>query len=83
MEHPIWLYFLSYISTLVSGQTPIMYAVTACKCLSYCAVSHISCIDIHSGISVQVSIALMLRFMPEISTSLFLEWFCHESQSTL
>ena len=40
----------------------------------------VSCIgvDMHSGMSVQASIALMLMYMPR--HYLFLQWLCHGSQ---
>ena len=66
---------------LANGQPFMVYAISTCKCSSFWVTSHISCVDMHSGISLQVSIALVLSFMLKISLSLFLQWISCNSQS--
>ena len=36
-------------------------------------------LTVHSGISVEASFVSVLKFMLEISSSLFLKWFCYDS----
>ena len=59
-------------SALVNGQLFMLYAISVCNCSLSCVTYYISCICMHS---VQVFIALILRFMPEISSFLFSECF--------
>ena len=40
-------------------------------------------IDVHSGRSSAVSIALLFRFMPHMSLSLFSMWLCHDGQAVV
>ena len=72
--------YISYFtSTLVSNQLFIMYVVSTYRCLSFWGASHILYVDMHSGISANVSMALMLSFMTGASCSLFSQWFYHDS----
>ena len=64
MSHPIQ-------SALVNGQPFIMSAAFTSKCSSFCVASHISRVNINSGMFLQVSTALLLRFILEFSSSLF------------
>ena len=72
-----------FTSALVIGQPFIIYVVRACKCSSSCVMSHISCVAMHSGVSVHISIASLLRFMPKICLYLVLPWFCSDNQPAM
>ena len=52
---------------LVNGQPCMIHAVFTYKFLSFCAASHILYVDMHSWMPVEISIASVLRFMPDIS----------------
>ena len=71
MECP-YGYMSCLTSALSSGQPFMMCDVSSCNYSSFCVASHISCVDMHSGMSVHACMASMLRFMPEISLYLFL-----------
>ena len=58
-------------SVLVSGHPFMVHFVSTCMCSSFCAVSHISCVDMYSGMCVYVSMVFMVNFLMEISLSLF------------
>ena len=60
-----------FTSTLVWGQLLMMYTVSTCRFSSFCVASHISYVDMHSGMSMYVFIALIFSFMLGISWSLF------------
>ena len=49
-------------------------------CMLYSVASSMSLIVLHTGMSVNASIAFMLDCRIAISSSLFSAWFCHESQ---
>ena len=67
-------------SALISSQPFMMYAINLLVLIS-CISSHVSCVDMNSGMSVQVSMVLMLIL--EISTPFFSQSFCHDSRSAM
>ena len=77
----------SVTSTLVTGQLYLMYAFRTCNWSFSCVVSHSSCVDMHSGVSVQVSIVLTnlckLLLHQDLSSSQRFLGLCSHSGSTM
>ena len=89
--HPIYhgqlmpdgpIFWMSCVtSPFLCGQSSMIYAFSFYRCASLGVISCISCIDIHTGRSMAVSIALIFMLRPCIYLSLLSSWLFHDSQS--
>ena len=59
------------------------YAINTYNCSSFCVASSMSCVDMLSGMSAQLSMASLLRLIPQIFSSLFLQWHCCDNQCAI
>ena len=64
--HTHYRYMSCLTSTFVNGQLFMMHAITTFKCSSFCVASHISCVNMYLGMSVQVSMTSMFMFIWKI-----------------
>ena len=69
-------------SSFCCGQSCIC-AFSSCRCASSTVASCILHIDVHTGRSTAVSIALMFMLRPLTSSTLFSLQLCHDSQSIM
>ena len=68
---------------LLLGHPCMAYSIRCWRCWSWDVASCTPCIVIHFGMLVIDCIALILVYMPVISSSLFLPWLCLDSQSAM
>ena len=63
------------ISLLLNGHPCMMYSFSCCRWSFWCVACCISCMDMHSSMSVSVCTMSVLSLMPSISSSLSSVWF--------
>ena len=71
------------MSSLFCGQPFLIYAISSYRCTSLTVTYCTSCIDVHTGSSIAVSIPLLFILKTHTSLSSFSSWLCYDSQSAM